>query len=101
MHSLAALQRINGHDIDEQVVIDQALQILERRDRKPAHFITTPEEAAAYVWLKLSEDPDREHFLVMYLDQRHGVIAGEVQFHGTIDGASENVSSVFGPSPDS
>ena len=25
---------------------------------------------------------------MVYLDQRHGVIAGEILFHGTIDGAS-------------
>ncbi len=88
MHSLASLQRINGPDIDEQSIIDQALEILERRARRPEHFIACPGDATAYVRLKLAEDPDREHFLCVYLDQRHGVIAGEILFHGTIDGAT-------------
>ena len=88
MHALATLSRINGPDIDEQAVIDYALAILERRARKPAHFISCPNDATAYVRLKLAEDPEREHFLVVYLDNRHGVIAGETLFHGTIDGAS-------------
>ena len=88
MQALSTLTRLNGPDIDEQSIIDQALQILERRARKPAHFISCPNDATAYVRLKLSEDPDREHFLVVYLDNRHGVIAAEILFHGTIDGAS-------------
>jgi DNA repair protein RadC len=88
MQALSTLTRLNGPDIDEQSVIDQTLQILERRARKPAHFITNPNDVTAYVHLMLAEDDDREHFLVVYLDQRHGVIAAEILFHGTIDGAS-------------
>ena len=88
MHSITTLQRINGPDVNEQAIVDQALQILETRARRPEHFITSPRDAETYVRLKLAEDPGREHFLVVYLDQRHGVIAGEILFHGTIDGAS-------------
>ncbi len=88
MQALSTLTRLNGPDIDEQSIIDQALAILERRGCKPEHFITCPDDATTYVRLKLSEDPDREHFLCVYLDNRHGVIAGEILFHGTIDGAS-------------
>ena len=87
MQALSTLTRLNGPDFDEQSIIDQALQILERRARKPDHFISCPNDATAYVRLKLSEDPDREHFLCVYLDQRHGVIAAEILFSGTIDGA--------------
>ena len=88
MHALATITKLNGPDIDEQVIVDQALEILERRGRSPGHFINCPADATAYVRLKLAEDPDREHFLVVYLDNRHGVIAGEVLFHVTINGAS-------------
>jgi DNA repair protein RadC len=88
MNSLGTLRKLNGPDIDEQAIIDLALEILERRARKPDYFISCPGDATAYVRLKLAEDPDREHFLVVYLDQRHGVIDAEVLFHGTIDGAS-------------
>ena len=88
MYGINTLQRINGPDINEQAIVEQALQILETRARRPEHFITCPSDAEAYVRLKLAEDPDREHFLVVYLDQRHEVIAGEILFHGTIDGAS-------------
>jgi DNA repair protein RadC len=88
MHSLASLQHLNGADIDDDAVIQHALAILERRARRPEHFITCPGDATAYVRLKLAEDPGREHFLCVYLDNRHGVIAAETLFHGTIDGAS-------------
>ena len=102
MYSINTLQRINGPDINEQAIVEQALQILETRARKPEHFITCPSDAEAYVRLKLAEDPDREHFLVVYLDQRHGVIAGEILFHGTIDGASVHPRNhpATGPGPE-
>ena len=93
MNGLDTLRKINGPDIDEQVIIDQALEILERRARRPDHFITCPNDASAYVRLKLAEDPDREHFLCVYLDQRHGVIAAEILFSGTIDGTSVHPGS--------
>ena len=88
MHALATITKLNGPDIDEQVIVDQALKILERRARSPGHFINCPADATAYARLKLSEDPHREHFLIVFLDNRHGVIAGEVLFHGTINGAT-------------
>jgi len=72
MNSLGTLRKLNGPDIDEQSVINQTLEILERRARKPGYFITCPSDATAYVRLKLAEDPDREYFLVVYLDQRRG-----------------------------
>ena len=88
MHDLRTLEAINGPDPDESEILRQALAILDRRSSRPDWFISNPVDASTYIRLKLSEDPDREHFLAVYLDNRHGVIAAEVLFHGTVDGAA-------------
>ena len=88
MHDLRALSAINGRDTDETVILQQALTILDRRSRRADWFITNKDDASAYVRLLLAEDPDREHFLAVYLDNRHGVINSEILFHGTVDGAA-------------
>jgi len=88
MNAHETLHRLNDEDFDEQAVIDHALQNLELRARKPGYFIESPDGARAYVRLRLAEDPDSENFMVVYLNQRHGVIGAEILFRGTADGAS-------------
>ena len=88
MHDLRTLSAINGRDTDETVILQQALTILDRRSRRADWFITNKDDASTYVRLLLAEDPDREHFLAVYLDNRHGVINSEILFHGTVDGAA-------------
>jgi len=88
MYSLPTLQRLNGNDINEAAVIRQALGILARRARQPGHLLSCNESAADYIRLTFADDPEREHFACLYLDNRHRVIETEVLFHGTIDGAS-------------
>lgn len=88
MHDLRTLAAINGRDTDETVILQQALTILDRRSRRADWFITNKDDASTYVRLLLAEDPDREHFLAVYLDNRHGVINSEILFHGTVDGAA-------------
>jgi DNA repair protein RadC len=88
MHALRTLAAINGRDPDETVILQQALTILNRRSKRADWFITNKDDASTYVRLLLAEDPDREHFLAVYLDNRHGVINSEILFHGTVDGAA-------------
>ena len=88
MHDLRILAAINGCDPDETVILQQALTILDRRSKRADWFITNKDDASTYVRLLLAEDPDREHFLAVYLDNRHGVINSEILFHGTVDGAA-------------
>jgi DNA repair protein RadC len=88
MHDLRTLAAINGRDPDETVILQQALAILNRRSKRADWFITNKDDASTYVRLLLAEDPDREHFLAVYLDNRHGVINSEILFHGTVDGAA-------------
>ena len=49
--------------------------------------LTSPESTAKYLTLKLGS-MERECFAVIFLDNRHRVIAYEELFYGTIDGAS-------------
>jgi DNA repair protein RadC len=49
--------------------------------------LTSPEAAADYLIVHYSAKPS-EVFTCLFLDNRHGLIAAEDLFHGTIDGAS-------------
>lgn len=49
--------------------------------------LTSPRETAAYCQARLATRQS-EAFLVLFLDNRHRVIAAEEMFQGTIDGAS-------------
>ncbi len=49
--------------------------------------ITSPEKTKAFLQLKLAH-LEHEVFAVLWLDNRHRVIAFEEMFRGTIDGAS-------------
>ena len=71
----------------EQKIIDQALNILEARLHKPECVITRPEDASAYLKLKLA-GLEYESFRVMFLNTKHGMIALKELFRGTIDGAA-------------
>lgn len=71
----------------EQKIINDALEILRLRIKKPDTYITSPSDTISYLKLKLAE-LEHEIFAVMLLDNRHGVIHYEEMFRGTIDGAS-------------
>ena len=73
--------------IADQTIINDALEILRLRIRKPDTYIASPSDTINYLTLKLSE-LEHEVFAVMLLDNRHGVVHYEEMFRGTIDGAS-------------
>ncbi|MDQ0704000.1 DNA repair protein RadC [Pseudomonas sp. W3I7] len=71
----------------ENQVIGEALHILDRRLFARGPILTSPDTVAAYLKLHLVQQ-EHEVFGVIFLDARHRVLAFEVLFHGSIDGAS-------------
>ncbi|GAB6262774.1 RadC family protein [Photobacterium sp. 53610] len=69
-----------------QAVLEMSLRYLtERMERGEA--LTSPEQTRRYL-SHLLRDRHREAFFVLFLDNQHRVIRGEVMFEGTIDAAS-------------
>lgn len=73
--------------VHENQLIEEVQLILDRRlfTRGPA--LTSPDTVAAYLKLQLAQQ-EHEVFGVIFLDAQHRVLAFEVLFHGSIDGAS-------------
>jgi DNA repair protein RadC len=72
---------------EDDAIIFRAMQILMERARVVEFTITSPEATRDYLKLALTEK-QWEVFGVVFLDNRHRVIAYEELFRGTIDGAS-------------
>lgn len=72
--------------VDETTILAVAEQIRETRFYRERH-ITSPADTRDFLIAKLSLLP-HEVFAAIFLDNRHGVLAFEVLFTGTIDGAS-------------
>jgi DNA repair protein RadC len=72
----------------ERTTIRRAVRILEKHatytDGNP---LTSPEAAKQLAFLRLANEPN-EVFACAFLNNRHGLIAFERLFFGTIDGAS-------------
>jgi DNA repair protein RadC len=72
----------------DDALIHQALSILDRRLRTQDDvFITNREDTRRYLRLQLAER-EAEVFCVLFLTNRHRVIAFTEMFQGTIDGAT-------------
>ena len=71
----------------EDLLIQQALQILERRMFTRGPQLHTPDEVRDFLKLKLAGH-EHEVFAAVFLDSRHRLLAFEELFFGTIDGAS-------------
>ena len=67
-------------------IIQQALDILESRMRKPGVALIMPDAVIDFLRLKLAE-LEHEIFGVIWLDNRHRVIEYQELARGTIDGA--------------
>lgn len=68
-------------------VIHAAIHILENRLKTSGEAMDSPSTVSDYLRLKLATY-EYEVFAVLFLDNRHRVIAFEELFRGTIDGAS-------------
>jgi DNA repair protein RadC len=81
---------------DEDQIINQALQILERRlksRRISDEQIQSPAAAGNYLKLMLAGE-QREHFACLFMDNRHRLLKAEVLFHGSIDVANIHTREV-------
>ena len=68
-------------------IIEAARRELDRRIRKEADVMDTPDVTKEFLRVRLAPHP-YEVFAVLWLDNRHRVITFEEMFRGTIDGAS-------------
>lgn len=71
----------------ENRVIDEALLILDRRLFSRGPDLVSPDAVATYLKLQLVQQ-EHEVFGVIFLDAKHRVLAFEILFYGSIDGAS-------------
>ena len=71
----------------ENQLINEALHILDRRRFTRGPGLTSPDTVASYLKLRIAPQ-EHEVFGVIFLDARHRVLAFEILFHGSIDGAS-------------
>lgn len=69
---------------EEKAVVEQAMQLLDRRLR--GESFSSPQIAGQYFKARLCQH-DREVFSVAFLDQHHRLISCEDLFMGTIDGS--------------
>ncbi|HOY22919.1 MAG TPA: DNA repair protein RadC [Cellvibrio sp.] len=72
--------------ISEDEIIDLAKKIVTKRFTR-SNYLTSPDATREFLTLLLVSKP-REHFLVVFLDNQHGVLCYESIFEGTIDGAT-------------
>jgi len=70
----------------ENDVINQALQIIESRLKKPGQLIDSPESVINYLKIKLATQ-EREVFAVIMLDTQHRVTEYQELFYGSINSA--------------
>ncbi|MGQ0701388.1 MAG: RadC family protein [Panacagrimonas sp.] len=77
----------NESQVREDRVIYRAVGILEKRLRKPGYAFSDPASTRAYLHLTLS-GKEVEHFVGLFLDSQHRLIAVETLSTGTLDAAS-------------
>ena len=68
-------------------ILEAAQRELERRFRRTADALTSPDLTREFLRVRLAPQP-YEVFAVVWLDNRHRVLDFEEMFRGTIDGAS-------------
>lgn len=73
--------------VREDWIIQQAITVLEHRIFKAGPQISSPSAVRDYLRMQLITEPN-EVFAVVFLDNRHQVLAYEPMFKGTIDGAA-------------
>ncbi|WGT27050.1 RadC family protein [Pseudomonas marginalis] len=71
---------------EEDLLIETALQVLDRRLFVRGPKLEKPREVCEYLKLQLAE-MEHEVFAVIYLDTVHRLIKYEVLFHGTVNAA--------------
>ncbi len=82
----------------DKAAIARALNIIAEKTLSTGEALTSSEHTKTYLRLKLNSEP-AECFMVLFLDNQHRMLAEEILFRGTIDGAAvyprEVMRSVF------
>jgi len=95
-HTGIALQVQDGngtyHRASDEEVITAAHAAINRRFRR-GRALTSPEASQEFLKVRLSA-LEHEVFAVLWLDNRHRIIAFEELFRGTVDGASVHAREV-------
>jgi DNA repair protein RadC len=76
-----------AYGAEDEAILKQAKNILLKRMKKRGIAMTDPGIVKDYLTLQLQE-LEHEQFHVLFLDNQHRLIACEMMFKGTIDGAS-------------
>lgn len=71
----------------EDDILDEARRIIEKRYLRNSDALTSPDMTVKFLQFRLAPLP-YEVFSVIFLDNRHRVVAYEEMFRGTIDGAT-------------
>lgn len=71
----------------EQKILRAALRIAEKRMTYGA-LLTDPHQVRDYLKIWAANQGGQEHFGVIWLTAKHGIIGTDIMFSGTIDGAS-------------
>lgn len=83
-----AIEVRDSEDGAEDMVVEHAMRILQKRLRKtPVSYLHSPLDAKRLLVLQLAQ-LEREHFVVMFLDANYGVLDMETMFKGTVTQAS-------------
>lgn len=81
------LRQADRLSADEARVLAEARAILLRLARTPGKPLVSPSATREYLTTLLALE-ERELFLMLALDSRHRIVASEILFAGTVDGAS-------------
>lgn len=76
----------------EQAAINKAISIIKKRSIE-GPILTNSDTAEKFAQLQLGAAKS-EQFLVLFLTNQHQLIASEILFNGTIDGASVHVREI-------
>jgi DNA repair protein RadC len=71
----------------EEKVLRAALRIAEKRMTYGA-LLTDPYKVRDYLKLWAANQGDQEHFGIIWLTTKHGIIGTDIMFHGTVDSSS-------------
>lgn len=84
--SYKSTSNIKPIEFSDTQILNWAESILEKRFIR-SNYLTNPDMTRDYLRVALSKF-EREVFLVILLDNQHGVLEAEILFQGTIDGAA-------------
>ncbi|WP_223488949.1 RadC family protein [Pseudomonas sp. A-RE-19] len=85
--TVAPSAKKNSPRHQEDLLIVQAISILEQRMFKRGPYLERPQDVRQYLRLQLAGET-QEVFSALFLDSRHRVVAYEPLFYGTIDSVS-------------